>query len=224
MAQWDHGGKTMFITDNVCLLESTWGSNCYVIQAKETIMIDTGQRIRGKAICRYIESLNTQLKHILLTHYDVDIIGNAAMLQNLTGARVWASEYDIPYIQGNKDRPGIKKYLKYLVRVQNPMDIKPLPACIEGIKVIPTPGHTPGHVCFMYKDLLFVGDLLRNSEGVLRPPGWNWNNEMMQQSLAKIVDYPFKWVCPAHGRPINFSPPQQSEINLFRTRRRGFKY
>lgn len=204
----------MIITDIVYLLDSAWGRNTYLIQGKNAVLIDTGMPVRGKAILRRIESLNVQPKHILLTHHDVDTMGNAALLQNHTGAQVWASEHDIPYIQGNKPRIGIKKHLKYIAPAPIPMDIQPLPASIEDIKVVPTPGHTPGHVCFLYRDILFIGDLLRNRKGVLLPPRRNWNKEILLESLEKVAECSFNWICPAHGRPINFTPPRQPEIQV----------
>lgn len=204
----------MIITDDVCLLDSAWGNNSYLIQGKNAILIDTGPRIRGKFILHHIVSLNIRLKHILLTHYDVDTMGNAAQLQNHTGAQVWASDQDIPYIQGSKDRHGLKKYLKYITRTSISIDIQPLPTSIDGIKVLLTPGHTPGHVCFLYRDILFVGDLLENRKGILRPPRTNWNKEILAQSLEKVADCSFKWICPAHGRPINFTPPRQPELKI----------
>lgn len=199
----------MKIADNVFLINS-WGSNCYVVLAKDPVLIDTGLRIRERVILSHLEALNTKIKHILLTHHDIDNIGNAAILEELTGTRVWASAEDIPYIQGDKERHGFKKYLNLFFRVPIPTKIKPLPDGISGIRVIPTPGHTPGHVCFLYNDILFVGDLLRNKRGFLRsyPRGWNWNNGAMMQSVRSIANYPFRWICPAHGRPIDFSPPR----------------
>lgn len=62
--------------------------------------------------------------------------GNVAILQELTGAEVYASEEDIPVIAGTADRKGFKKYLKYFLRVKNPKDIKPFAPGMEinGIK------------------------------------------------------------------------------------------
>lgn len=206
----------MVLTDNVYLLDSALGSQCYIVHAKDTVLIDTGLPIRGKTILRKIKALNIRPKHILLTHHDIDRIGNAAMLADHTGAQVWASKEDIPYILGDIDRHGLKRYLKFIIRVAQPKRIKPLPDSISGIKVIPAPGHTPGHVCFLFRDILFVGDLLVSKRGILRiyPPAWNWDNGLMLQSVQKIADYPFKWICPSHGMPINFSPPLPPEIRF----------
>jgi glyoxylase-like metal-dependent hydrolase (beta-lactamase superfamily II) len=75
------------------------------------------------------------------------------------------------------------------------------------IKVIETPGHTPGHVCLLYDGILFAGDLLENKNGTLRPypAAWNWNNEKMLESVKKIAGMPVSRICPAHGMPIEGS-------------------
>lgn len=199
----------MEISDNVFLLDSSKGSYAYVIRGKEIVLIDTGLSFKGKSIMKELKSIGIELKHIkhiLLTHHDIDHIGNAFMLQQLTGAEIWASKEDIPYIYGDIDRHGFKKYIKYIFSVKMPRNIKAyIPGqSINDIEIIPTPGHTPGHVCLLYKDVLFAGDLLENKNGKLRPypAAWNWNQSAMMESIKKIADIPYKWLCPAHGMPV----------------------
>jgi glyoxylase-like metal-dependent hydrolase (beta-lactamase superfamily II) len=183
------------IEENVYALESTKGSYAYLVEDKETILIDTGRPGKVKNILKEIESLNIKpenLKHILLTHHDVDRIGNAALLQKETGATLWASKEDIPYILGDKGRPGVKKlgslFMRFM-RVKTPEKIKSYnDHNIDDIEIIPTPGHTPGHVSFLYKDILFAGDLVRNSNGVLKKPPaiTNADEESIKESILKM--------------------------------------
>ncbi|MGE5630615.1 MAG: MBL fold metallo-hydrolase [Caulobacteraceae bacterium] len=199
----------MEITYNIFLLDSTRGSYVYVVKGDETVLIDTGLPWKGKSIIKELKAMDIQpkdIKHILLTHHDMDHVGNVAMLQEMTGAEVWASKEDIPYISGETDRYGFKKYLKYLFRLKKPKHIKPY---VQGLKindieVIPTPGHTPGHVCLLYKDVLFAGDLIENKNGKLRPypAPWNWNDRIMTESIKEISGALFKLICPAHGLPV----------------------
>lgn len=78
---------------------------------------------------------------------------------------------------------------------------------IGNIEIIPTPGHTPGHVSFLYKDILFAGDLVRNSNGVLKiaPSIMNADEESIKESIHKISEYSFKWVCPDSGEPLELN-------------------
>lgn len=198
----------MKVTDEVYALDSTRGSYSYLIKGEENILIDTGQMWQGEAILKELQSMNVkaeEIKNILLTHHDLDHVGNAAMLQKLTKAKLWASSEDIPYIIGDKIRPGIKRLFSFIFRVKKPENIIPYnkDIKIKDIKVIATPGHTPGHVCVLYKDVLFVGDLVKVKDEKIGPyPNMNWDEIKLMESIKNIADVPFKWVCPAHGKPI----------------------
>lgn len=208
----------MKIKDNVHLLNASKGSYVYLITGEENVLVDTGLSFKGKMILKEINDLGinlAEIKHILLTHHDMDHIGNLEMLQQRTGAEIWASQEDIPYIYGDIDRSSFKKYLKYVFKTNVPRIIKPYVSgqSINGIEAIPTPGHTPGHVCLRYQDILFAGDLLHNKKGKLEPypKVWNWNNERMMESVEKVTDIPVQWICPAHGEPLKGSFGSRSE-------------
>ncbi len=197
----------MRITDNVYMLDASHHSHVYLVLTPKPVLIDTGMSFAGKHMWRELDTLGfSDIRHILLTHHDVDHIGNAARWQTETGAAVHASAEDIPFITGEQPRHSFKRYIGKLMRVSVPQNLQPFDsnASINGIQVIPTPGHTPGHVCFLYKDVLFAGDLLENKKRALvpYPAPWDWDYKMMLQSVEAIAAYPFTWVCPAHGKPI----------------------
>ena len=208
------------MTGDVFALDSTKGNYAYLILGEETVLVDTGRPGQGKGILNDLKSLNIEphdIKHILITHHDVDHIGNLALLEKETGARVWASKEDIPYINGEKNREGIKKLVSFVMRIKKPENINPYPENqkILDIEVISTPGHTPGHVCLLYKDVLFAGDLIRTSKGQLSPMAsfMNWNTSMSKGSIKKVADYDFEWICPAHGEPIKREEQLDKLIN-----------
>ena len=199
----------MNLNEKIHLLESSAGAYVYLIDAGEKMLVDTGLPFRGKPIERELAHLAgklTDVRHILLTHYDVDHIGNAARLQRLTGAQLWASREEIPYITGKKEKPGFKKHIAKLFRCEAPAELLPFEETLPGgaVRVLPSPGHTPGHVCLLFGGALFAGDIVENHKGMLRPypAGWNWKNEMMLQSIGELDRQQFQWVCPAHGRPL----------------------
>jgi glyoxylase-like metal-dependent hydrolase (beta-lactamase superfamily II) len=198
----------MKVTSNVTMLESTFSSHVYLVFTPQPVLIDTGMSFAGKGIRREIGALCEpgDIRHILLTHHDVDHIGNAAWLQQWTGAAVYASATDIPYITGEKERHSFKKYIGRLSHVKPPEALQPLPDSGEicGITVVASPGHTPGHVCFMFDDVLFAGDLLEHKKGKLipYPAAWNWDDAALKESVERVRALPFTWVCPAHGSPV----------------------
>jgi glyoxylase-like metal-dependent hydrolase (beta-lactamase superfamily II) len=203
----------MLVADKVHALNSTKGAYVYIILGEEMLLIDTGLSFRGKKLIEELYSMNIDphdIKHILLTHHDLDHIGNAARLQRLTGAQVWSSKEDIPYINGEKKRPGIKKIFTALFRPEIPGNIRTYEDSqrIGGAQIIPTPGHTPGHVCILYNNVLFTGDLVKTKTGLIKPylhPLMTWDRDKLLESVKKVVPLPFKWVCPAHGSPVERS-------------------
>ena len=72
---------------------------------------------------------------------------------------------------------------------------------------IPTPGHTRGHMVFLYRNkFLFTGDHLAWDESgdrlyAFRNACWySWSEQT--ESMQRLLDYRFEWVLPGHGRPI----------------------
>lgn len=199
----------MKITEEVYALDATKGTNAFVILGQPVILIDSGRPGQGKKILKELASLNVQpgdIKHILLTHYDVDHIGNAAYLERESGAMLWASAEDIPCIMGEKPRHGHKRWISVIMPAEKPAHIRPYPSDgeLEAITILPAPGHTPGHVCLLYQDVLFAGDLVVTMNGRLNlsPAFMNWDMDVLKESARKIGEIPFRWICPAHGSPL----------------------
>jgi len=199
----------MKITDFVYVLDCTSYSNAYLITAPDLILVDTCIPGKSKQILSEIRSLGfdpAQMKHIFLTHHDGDHTGSAAALEEATGAKVWASEIDIPYITREKKPTGLKNFVSAVMKVRQPSAIHPYPpdGQMGEVKIISTPGHTPGHVCLLYRDVLFAGDLVLSGRGKIRPslPIMTWDMPAVMESIEKVRPYSFKWICPAHGRPV----------------------
>ncbi len=69
---------------------------------------------------------------------------------------------------------------------------------------IPTPGHTRGHMVFLYRNkFLFTGDHLAGHSSrpgltAFRRACWySWTEQI--RSMTKLLDYDFEWVLPGHG-------------------------
>jgi glyoxylase-like metal-dependent hydrolase (beta-lactamase superfamily II) len=85
------------------------------------------------------------------------------------------------------------------------VNVKSLPEeTIDGIKIIKTPGHTPGHVCFKFNEYLFVGDLIntRDNKVNLMNRKYNSNYQQMINSINNLDISGVKYICPAHGNII----------------------
>jgi len=167
----------------------------------------------------------TDIRRILLTHQDLDHIGSAGDIARATGAEVYAHDADVPYIQGERpllklDMSRIESRLSALPKEQqdrvrallsSPPRVKvdrvlnggeELPFH-GGIVVIPTPGHTPGHVCYYVKTqmLLMAGDALRVEDGSLIGPSPMATPDMRRavSSLKNLQPYRIDTVLCYHG-------------------------
>jgi glyoxylase-like metal-dependent hydrolase (beta-lactamase superfamily II) len=203
----------MKIADNVYMLDSVKYSHVYLISSKDNILVDTGLPGFAKNIMMEIQSMGISLgsvKHILLTHHDIDHVGNAKSLQDATHAKVWAPEDDVPYIAGEKNRPGLKRIIQCFIRPSIPAlsGYNTTNQYIGDVQTIHAPGHTPGHTILKYHDVLFTGDLFKvlNGRFQLMPQFMNWDHEQVGKSISLLNNIEFEWLCPSHGDPIKNGP------------------
>lgn len=99
----------------------------------------------------------------------------------------------------------------------------------DDVLAIPTPGHTRGHMVFLYKkNFLFTGDHLAWSpdrQTLTAFPSVAWYSWAKQtESMAKLASYDFEWVLPGHGSLYhdtkqNMRYHLQSCITWMKTRR-----
>jgi hydroxyacylglutathione hydrolase len=131
-------------------------ANCYLIvdeDTKECGIIDPGGD--AKKIDAIIKSLNANPRYILLTHGHFDHVGGVIELINSFNIPYYIHEIDEKYMEKDNSvfgtLPKASGYLK---------DGDTIKLGETVIKVIETPGHTKGGVCFLVNDKLFTGDTL----------------------------------------------------------------
>ncbi len=171
--------------------------NVYVIERdNELLLIDAGLSNATEHVLPYINSLGydpKDLSLIIITHKHSDHVGGLKELLEASGAKVAASRYEV---DGIKERTSINKIDVLL----NDGDI------IKGLRVIHTPGHTPGHIALLEENTkaLFVGDLMRVENGKLLeiPEKYSEDPEANREAIKKLVNIDFSHILPAHGEPI----------------------
>lgn len=86
--------------------------------------------------------------------------------------------------------------------------------------LIPTPGHTAGSICLLYRDCLFTGDHLwwNPRQGRLSASkAYNWHSWTRQlDSLERLLAYDFTWVLPGHGSLHHAENPAAMRAELER--------
>jgi glyoxylase-like metal-dependent hydrolase (beta-lactamase superfamily II) len=192
-------------------------------------LIDAGLPRQGTKIVRYIASLGfapEDLKSILITHSDSDHVGGLAALQVMTPARTFASAIEAEAIQaGRLSRPlKLHGWRKWLFEISMRF-IKVDPGRVDeilsagqqlpiwgGLRVLNTPGHTPGHLSFYApeKGVLFPGDSLRcQPDEVIVSRGANtWDEALARRSALEQAALGARVVCAGHGPVLHDAAAQ----------------
>lgn len=136
--------------------------NCYIVYNKENecVIIDPGYE--SLRIIDTIEKEELKPLYILLTHGHIDHIGAVKDLKDKYGISVYIHNKDKDMLEKpNKNSASLYGMsvngakADYFVKEGN--DIK---FSDDSFKVIETPGHTGGGVCYKLDNILFSGDTL----------------------------------------------------------------
>ncbi len=204
------------LTESAYWLRSAVGARCYWLEAGDRVaIIDPGMLAglsRVTAELRQAGRSPNQVTDILLTHHDFDHAQTAAIWQKRNGARVWLGAEDIAVLAGAADPSSrMRRLSSRLVRVELPERVQPIVGDAElwpGLTAVHTPAHTPGHHCFQWRDVLFVGDAARARQGRLVPsPSWQMSDlDQAPDELARLRALPVTWYCPGHSDPTRRRP------------------
>ena len=171
-------------------------TNCYVVncpQTKEAIIIDPGVEFSSEAeqIFDYITQGALKVKLIVNTHGHQDHINGDANFQKKYNVPISIHKYDAPFIEGLE-----KGEFPATVLLE---DDSLITFGNESLKVIHTPGHTPGSICLLGERLVFTGDTLF-AGGIGRTDFPGGSDADMRMSLQKLVRLPdYFLVYPGHG-------------------------
>ncbi len=164
--------------------------NCYVAgDENEVIVIDPGDD--ADKIIKAIGS--RKVKYILNTHAHVDHIGAVTELRKKYGSPFGIHKLEKPLL--SDPQKNLSAY------TTGPMTIADADIYFNDgdeidflggkIKVLHTPGHTPGGCCFLFEKVLFTGDTLFNmSIGRTDFPGGSYENllKSIKEKLFTLSD------------------------------------
>jgi glyoxylase-like metal-dependent hydrolase (beta-lactamase superfamily II) len=156
------------------------------------------------------------LRRMIFTHQDLDHVGSGAALVRQSGARVLAHSADAPHIDGSlrllkpspemlEQRPQMREILERLepVGVDEHLEDGERLDLAGGIRVIFTPGHTPGHLSLYLErsKVLIAGDALRAERGYLNGPNPSMTLDMSTalQSMRRLADLDIDTIVCYHG-------------------------
>ncbi len=199
------------------------GSNVYLIAAGgELMLVDAGFKGRESLIMKRVRSLGyspSGITTIIITHHHPDHVGGLAGLVEITKARVVAHAADAPFIDGRMPQPGPSRP-DWLRRAAHPFNrmfaTRPVHVDIEvvdgdelplagGMRILHTPGHTPGSICVFLRrsEAVFTGDLLAQRFGLKWPSiPFTADVSQLRHSVRKLAGHEFQSACFGHGSPI----------------------
>ncbi len=180
---------------------SVCGTNSYIVAGEQgnAALIDAPDD--ADYILSELQARKLTLKKILLTHGHFDHIGAVSELADLTGCEVYVHEADISKLTDVNGSLvthfGLNEFNEYKnAKTFKDGDIINMDE-LE-FRVIHTPGHTSGSVCFAVGDDMFTGDTLfaRSIGRTDMPDG---NISQMMSSLKKLASFNKNYnVYPGH--------------------------
>ena len=189
------------------------GTNCYLLYNPDTlaaVVVDPGDD--GTLAAARIRALGLRVQAILLTHGHFDHASDTGPILALGKAPIYLHPAD----------RSLPTWLTHGLPDTLPLaDGDVLSFAGAELRVLHTPGHTPGSVCFLCGELLLCGDtLFAGSCGRVDLPGGSM--EQMAASLRRLArlegDYQ---VLPGHGEPSTLALERRHNTELLCALRRG---
>ncbi len=183
--------------------ENSFGAWSYFLQREAgNVMMDSPRA--AQPLLKRIEELGG-VKTMVLSHQD-DVADHATFHERFGCERI---------MHADDHYAGMDRYIEGA----DPVALAP------DLLFIPTPGHTAGSACLLYREtFLFTGDHLwwnpqRGMLSASKRVNWHsWSKQL--KSLEKLLDFNFRWVLPGHGTSKRTETAQEMRREL----ERGLEY
>ncbi|MBO7208775.1 MAG: MBL fold metallo-hydrolase [Clostridia bacterium] len=173
-------------------------SNSYVVyDNKKAFIVDAGYK--SDALEYFVEKNELEIVYVLLTHGHFD---------HILACEYYREKYNCDIVIGETEAKQILLLNKGFDYDIDNLDISSYCLVNDGdvisvgnmdVKVIATPGHTSGGVCYLLDDNLFSGDTLFNMS-IGRTDFYSGNFEEISKSIMKLYKLSEETkVYPGHG-------------------------
>ncbi|MEW6368830.1 MAG: MBL fold metallo-hydrolase [Acidobacteriota bacterium] len=203
------------IIDAVCV--GMFQVNCYLLADESAgigVLVDPGDE--GESILEMIRGHGVNVSDILITHSHLDHVGALDEVRDALGARVHMNPKELPMFERVPAQG-----LAFGLRMRQPrapeeelIDDQVLQLGGLAIRVIETPGHSPGGVCLLLEQpgrLLLTGDTLF-AGGIGRTDLWGGSYDQLIDSIKKrllSLDDDLA-VYPGHGPPTTIGEERRN--------------
>lgn len=169
-------GTTITVVPGIHLFGYLGPAAAYVVESSEgLILIDSGLESDAQTLKLQMPKLGLDWKKcraIFLTHVHGDHCGGAEYLRKATGAKVYAGAADAPILRAGGPVEAVFSTFDMPNHTPHPTTVD---VALEGdeslvfgdvhIRVLGTPGHTPGSTCYLVERaglrVLFAGDVIQ---------------------------------------------------------------
>lgn len=205
------------LTPHIFLLKlmNATRTNIYVVREPDgDTLVDPGPVGTAQVILGLDRRGEIRLRRMIVTHAHPAHAGSVARVARGTGVHVYVHPLDMCYLDGREPpllprgrRGQLMAALGRVVDLCPPVfRLEPLIEPVGSLEPIPTPGHTPGHVCLFHRQdgALISGDALivENGQPILPAEKLSENPSRARESLAAIEAVPYLHLLPGHGAPI----------------------
>ena len=177
-------------------------TNCYIVWGEDSddcIVIDPGYA--PEQVLLEAEDLGKKVDAILLTHGHFDHVGGVRGIAERLGCPVYIHEAELSQPEQMTAGP------LYYTCTYGEGDVLKLAGLT--LRVLHTPGHTPGSVCLLAEDTLFAGDtLFQNSIGRTDFPGGSFPQIRKSLERLKALSGNLR-VLPGHGPETTLEDERQ---------------
>lgn len=193
------------VYEDIHLVKDSYVNVYLIVRGADVVLIDAGLESTWSLIKDYLNTLGLTFKDltaVVITHHHRDHVGSLKYVVQNSNAVVAAHVDEIELI---KSRSGVN--VNVALRDGD---------MFKGLKVVHTPGHTPGHICLL--DLktksLFVGDLVVEENGELNEIPHHYSIDPMKnrEAIKKLRYVDFNNLMPSHGEPLLHVGKEKLEV------------
>jgi glyoxylase-like metal-dependent hydrolase (beta-lactamase superfamily II) len=188
------------------------GANAFLIDDGELTLVDAGHRGSIRLLRGYLERIDrkvSDITRIVCTHGHPDHIGGVQEIAQVSGAQVLMHPADMERLHIKlrdvfSGRPVPGAIIAYLTRAPeaSPLSDGDVIPALGGLRVVHTPGHTPGSICLYSEErrLVIVGDILQRARGQVTYPNYVFTDDMglARRSIARLAELDIETILFSH--------------------------